>query len=79
MDTCTQRHRAVDTAASHDNISALVQGLGDRKRAKIGIGTGDGIAGGRWLTREHFCGLYGQDLIQLGHQVVASDDCDLER
>ena len=79
MDTGTQCHRAVNTATSHDNISALIQRLRNRKRAEIGIGTGDRFARWRGLTGEHFCGLCGQDLIQLGHQVVASDDCYLER
>ena len=53
MNTGTECHSAVDTASGHDNISPLIQRLRYRKRAEIGVGTDDGLAGRcrqAWLT-----------------------------
>ncbi len=63
VNTSTQRDSTVDAAAGHDNISALIQRLGNGKCTEIGVGTGNRLAGRCGLTGKHLCGLRCQDLI----------------
>ena len=79
MDTRTQRDSTVDAAAGHNNISTLIQRFGNWESTEIGVGTRNRFTGRCWLSGEHLYGFRCQHLIQLGHQIVAGDDCHLER
>ena len=72
-----QRQRRIDAAPGDDNIGPHRQRACDRRRAEIGVGAGDRVAGREGRAGEHLA--IPVDLVQPLDQLVALDDRDAER